>query len=131
MVWKARNGQIKLVKAFAHYYEDRRRQALRHWYRNAFNCVYESRKRTHLIDTNVAEGRRRKFFYQWREAYLSRKNSFGGKLEAAKIIQRLKMRLEERRVREYVCRWRDAVQLRHAQSAFLNMTSNRTQKNRI
>jgi hypothetical protein len=114
MVWKARQGQIKLVKAFANYYEDRRRTAMRRWYRNAFNCMYESRKRTHLIDTNVSEARRRKFFYQWRTAYLTKRNAFGGKMEATKIIQRLKMRLEERKLREYICKWRDSVQIRQA-----------------
>ena len=100
------------MRAFSNYYEDRRRNAMRRWYRNAFNCMYESRKRTHLIDSNVAEGRRRKFFYQWRTAYLTRRNLFGGKMEGSKIIQRVVNRLEERKLREYVCKWRDSVQCR-------------------
>ena len=51
--------------------------------------MYENRKRTHIIDTNVAEARTRKFFYNWRTAYLMRKNAFGGKMEATKILARI------------------------------------------
>lgn len=79
----------KYGKILIRYYDDRQRRALRIWYRNAFNCVYESRKRTHIIDTNVSEARRRKFFYMWRSAYLNRRNKFGGKMEGTKILARV------------------------------------------
>lgn len=77
--------------------------------------MYENRKRTHIIDTNVAEARTRKFFYSWRTAYLMRKNAFGGKMEATKMIARLATQISERSLRHYICKWRDSVLLRQAQ----------------
>ena len=93
--------------------------------------MYENRKRTHIIDSNVAEARCRKFFYNWRTAFLMRKNAFGSTMEATKIIARLATQIGERCLRQYICKWRDAVLLRQAQQSFLHMISERNERNRL
>lgn len=76
----------KLLKIVCNYSEGRQRYFLRNWYRNALNCVYENYKRNNLIDANVEHRRLARFYNVWRTLYLARRKSFGGKIEASKII---------------------------------------------
>jgi hypothetical protein len=56
----------KLSRVVSKYLGDSKRRHLRLWYRNAFNCVHETRKRNQLIDGSVTFKRSQKFFYLWR-----------------------------------------------------------------
>ena len=56
----------KLNRVVFKYLGDSKRRYLSLWYRNAFNCVYETRRRNQLIDGSVSFKRSQKFFYLWR-----------------------------------------------------------------
>ena len=101
------------------YLADSKRRHLRLWYRNAFNCVHETRKRNQLIDGSVTLKRTQKFFYLWRQAFMKNRKSTGSKTEGTKALHRLVHRRAEFQMRHFLCRWRDFVERRQAQNNFL------------
>ena len=109
----------KLNRNVMKYLADSKRRHLRLWYRNAFNCVHETRKRNQLIDGSVTFKRTQKFFYLWRQAFMKNRKSTGSKTEGTKALHRLVHRRAEFQMRHYLCRWRDFVERRQAQNNFL------------
>jgi hypothetical protein len=79
----------KLDRVVMKYLGDSKRRYLRLWYRNAFNCVHETRKRNQLIDGSVTFKRSQKFFYLWRQAFMKARKSNGSRQEAVKQLKRL------------------------------------------
>ena len=104
----------KLNRVVAKYLGDSKRRYLRLWYRNAFNCVHETRKRNQLIDGSVRFKRSQKFFYLWRQAFMKNRKFSGAKTEATKQLKRIVVRKAEHAQRHYLCRWRDYVERRQA-----------------
>jgi chromosome segregation ATPase len=102
----------KLNRVVAKYIGDSKRRHLRLWYRNAFNCVHETRKRNLLIDDSVKFKREQKFFYLWRQAFMKQRKSLGARNEASKQFKRLMWRRAEFTQRNALCRWRDFVEKR-------------------
>lgn len=109
----------KLVRVRSKFVLDQQRRHLRLWYRNAFNCVHETRKRNQLIDGSVTFKRSQKFFYLWRQAFLTARKCNTSKQEAVNQIRRICQRKGEFTMRHFMCKWRDFVERRQAQNNFL------------
>tara|TARA_B110000305_G_C18795007_1_gene340106 strand:- start:14 stop:493 length:480 start_codon:yes stop_codon:yes gene_type:complete len=60
----------KFSKVMRDYTTERKRNALRRWYRHAMNFVHENYKNQNLVRFNVNKKVKTQFFYQWRKAYL-------------------------------------------------------------
>ena len=108
------NKSSKLFRVLGNYIEDRKRSALRTWYRKALNVVHENYKRNSLIDGNVSYNNKQKFFFLWRQVYLNRKRIFSNKLACAKILKRLTAGNQDVVMRTYLCKWRDFVEKKSA-----------------
>ena len=104
----------KLFRVLGNYIADRKRSALRTWYRKALNVVHENYKRNSLIDGNVEHNMKQKFYFLWRQVYLNRKRIFANKIACAKIVQRMTTGNQDVTMRNYLCRWRDFVETKNA-----------------
>lgn len=76
------------------------------------NFIHEHYKKINLIEFNVGKKRKIKFFYKWRQAFLSRRKEFDGKLNGLKILKILLGDKKDLSLRKYLCKWRDFMLLR-------------------
>ena len=79
----------RLARVIGTYGEDRKRHFLRTWYRNSMNFIHEHYKKLNLIEFNVNKKRKVKFYFKWRQAFLSKKKNFEGKIDGIKILKTL------------------------------------------
>ena len=66
----------KFTRIMGNYGNDRKRHCLRLWYRNAMNFIHENYKKLNLVEYNVSKKRKIKFFYKWRQSFLSNRRNF-------------------------------------------------------
>ena len=93
---------------------DQKRHSLRLWYRNAMNFVHENYKKLNLVEFNVNKKRKIKFYYKWRDAFLFNRKCFDSKVDSLKILRILMGGKQDLQLRNYLCKWRDFVELRQA-----------------
>ncbi len=79
------------------------------------NFTHENYKKLNLIDYNVAKKRKIRFFYNWRTAYIRRRQVDESKLHAVVKISKIARGSQDLNLRNKLCRWRDFVELRQYQ----------------
>ena len=118
----------KFVKVMRDYTTERKRNALRKWYRHAMNFVHENYKNQNLIRYNVNKKIKTQFFYQWRKAYLQRERSHGLKMDGLNVLRRFTESKEARTMRRYICHWRDVCLKKESQKEFMFLLLSRKKK---
>lgn len=118
----------KLVKVKENYDTERRRTALRKWYRHAMNFVHENYKNQNLIRYNVNKKIKTQFFYKWRKAYLQRERNHGLKLDGLNVLRRFTESKEARTLRRFICHWRDVCLKKESQQEYMFMLLQRKRK---
>lgn len=113
----------RLARILGNYGTDRKRQYLRDWYRRALNAVQEICNRNNLLDSKTKFKREQNFFYLWRQAFLNSRKSSHGRSEGSRVLLSLVSRLEHKLARNFLCRWRDFVELRQSQENFMYAVS--------
>jgi hypothetical protein len=83
------------------------------------NFVHENYKKLNLVSANVSKQRKIKFYYKWRQAFLSRKRAYESKVDSLNILRKVLQGSQDLRLRRYLCKWRDFVELRQYQSDFM------------
>jgi hypothetical protein len=102
----------KFTKVLTNYGSDRKRHFLRLWYRKAMNYIHENYKKLNLIEYNVNKKRKIKFYYKWREAFLTNRKHSDSKIDSLKVLRSLVESKKDLQLRRYICKWRDFVELR-------------------
>lgn len=118
----------KLVKVKENYDTERKRTALRKWYRHAMNFVHENYKNQNLIRYNVNKKIKTQFFYKWRKAYLQRERAHGLKMDGLNVLRRFTESKEARTMRRYICHWRDVCLKKESQQEYMFMLMQRKRK---
>ena len=102
----------KFLRVMNNYTTDRKRTYLKLWYRRSMNFVHENYKKLNLVEFNVNKKRKIKFYYKWRQAFLQNKRAYDSKIDSIKVISCLLGKRQNLKLRRYICRWKDFVELR-------------------
>jgi len=65
---------------------DRKRWALRVWFRNAMDFVGSHYKKMNMIEHNVSKKRKMFYYFKWRQAFLQKKHKLGRNGEGLKKV---------------------------------------------
>ena len=115
----------KLNRVLSNYYTDRKRHFLRLWYRKALDCVHETSKRNQLVENNVKFKREQRFFFLWRQAFLGRRKFTSGRVEASRMLFKIINNKTNFKLKHFLCKWRDYVEMKQSQSNFLYAVTER------
>jgi superfamily II DNA or RNA helicase len=84
------------------------------------NFTHENYKKLNLIDFNVANKRKLKFYYTWRAAFQKRQKEAESKMHSVSRLAKLTITSQNLALRNKLCRWRDFVELRQYQGEALD-----------
>ena len=76
------------------------------------NFVHENYKKLNLVAANVDKQRKIKFYFKWRQAFLAHKKDYESKIDALSVMRKILQGSQDLRLRRYLCKWRDFVELR-------------------
>lgn len=79
------------------------------------NFIHENYKKLNLIEFNVNKKRKIKFYYKWREAFLTNRKNYEEKVDSLKVLRNLMEEKQISTLRRYICKWRDFIELRSCQ----------------